>query len=305
MKWGYGMLTLDQARAFLAVAEERHFGRAAERLHMTQPPLSRQIQKLEKSLGVTLFLREPRGVRLTAAGEAFRDECRQLLEMAERAPRRARLIASGQVGLVRLGYTAASGLSVLGPVLARIKEAAPEVAVELHEMVSAQQLESLRGGAIDIGLARPPFPLEDVESSLLLTESLVVAVPSGHRFAQRGGAVSGRELRHESMIMYSDQARYFRDLVVDLVDVHAAQVAHTATQILTLVALVGAGHGVAVVPQSIQHLGMPGVEMVPLQESPADVVQLHAVWLSTSTNPALHHVLPLLREPVDAASPMH
>ncbi|MBE3001965.1 LysR family transcriptional regulator [Nocardiopsis sp. HNM0947] len=295
------MLTLDQARAFVAVAEEGHFGRAAERLHMTQPPLSRQIQKLEKSLGVTLFLREPRGVKPTAAGEAFRDECVQLLEMAERAPQRARLIASGKVGLVRLGYTAASGLSVLGPVLARIKEAAPDVTVELHEMVTAAQLEAMRNGAIDIGLARPPFQIEDVESALLLTEALVVAVPSGHRFAERGTPVSGHELRREAMIMYSaEQARYFRDLVVDLVDVRSDQVAHTATQILTVVALVSAGHGVALVPQSTQHLGLPGVEMVPLRESPADAVQLHAVWLSTSTNPALRHVLPVLQEPVDA-----
>ncbi|WP_017616289.1 LysR family transcriptional regulator [Nocardiopsis salina] len=299
------MLTLDQARAFVAVAEEGHFGRAAERLHMTQPPLSRQIQKLEKTLGVTLFLRESRGVRPTAAGEAFRDECVQLLEMAERAPQRARLIASGKVGSVRLGYTAASGLSVLGPVLARIKEAAPDVNVELHEMVTAAQLEAMRNGAIDIGLARPPFRLEDVESSLLLTEALAVAVPSGHRFAVRGTPVSGHELRSEAMIMYSaEQARYFRDLVVDLVDVRSDQVAHTATQILTVVALVSAGHGVALVPQSTQHLGLPGVEMVPLLESPADAVQLHAVWLSTSTNPALRHVLPVLEEPVDTSS-MH
>lgn len=295
------MLTLDQARAFVAVAEELHFGRAAERLHMTQPPLSRQIQKLEKNIGVTLFVRGPRGVSLTAAGEVFRDECRQLLERVERAPRRARLIASGRVGLVRLGYTAASGFSVLGPVLARIKEAASDVSVELHEMVSAQQMEALHSGAIDLGLARPPFQEEDVQSSLLLTEPLMVAVPSGHPFVERGTPVSGHELRHEVMIMYSaGQARYFRDLVLDLVEVRPDQVSHTATQILTLVSLVAAGHGVALVPQSTRHLGMPGVEMVPLRESPPDAVQLHAMWLSTSTNPALHRVLPLLREPIDS-----
>ncbi|MDA2808391.1 LysR family transcriptional regulator [Nocardiopsis suaedae] len=299
------MLTLDQARAFVAVAEELHFGRAADRLRMTQPPLSRQIQKLEKALGVTLLLRGPRGAALTAAGEAFRDECRRLLDMAERAPRRAQLIASGQVGLVRLGYTAASSFSVLGPVLARIKDALPGVAVELHEMVTAQQLEAMRSGAIDIGLARPPFPPEGVESAPLLTEPLVVAVPAGHRLSRRGTPVSGRELRDEPMITYSaDQARYFSDLVADLVEVRADQVTHTAAQILTLVALVGAGHGVALVPRSTRQLGMPGVEMVPLRESPADAVRLHAVWPEASTNPALHRVLPLLREPLDTAQPM-
>lgn len=299
------MLTLDQARAFVAVAEELHFGRAAERLHMTQPPLSRQIQKLEKTLGVTLLLREPRGASLTAAGEAFRDECLQLLEMAERAPRRAQLIASGQVGLIRLGYTAASGFSVLGPVLARIKEATPGVSIELHEMVTAQQLEAMRSGAVDIGLARPPFQLEDVRSSPLLVEPLMVAVPLGHRFAKRGIPVSGNELRHEPMIMYSShQARYFRDLVDRLVRIRPDQVTHTAAQILTLVALVGSGHGVALVPRSTQYLGVPGVKMVPLLESPADAVQLHAMWRATSTNPALHRVIPLLREPVTVTPEM-
>ncbi|RKS07456.1 DNA-binding transcriptional LysR family regulator [Nocardiopsis sp. Huas11] len=300
------MLTLDQARAFVAVAEELHFGRAAERLHMTQPPLSRQIQKLEKTLGVTLLLREPRGVSLTAAGEAFRDECHQLLEMADRAPRRAQLIASGQVGLIRLGYTAASGYSVLGPVLARIKEAVPGVTVELHEMVTAVQLEALRSGAVDLGLARPPFQLQDVNAALLLAEPLMVAVPAGHRFARRSAPVSAQELQHEAMIMYSpDQARYFSDLVADLVEIRSDQVTHTAAQILTLVALVGAGHGVALVPHSTRHLGMPGVRMLPLLESPSDAVQLHAVWLSTSTNPALHRALPHLRKPVDLEQLMH
>lgn len=290
------MFTLDQARAFTAVAEELHFGRAAERLHITQPPLSRQIQKLEKSLGVTLLLRHPRGVSLSAAGEAFLLECRQLISQADQAPQRARLIASGQVGIVRLGYTAASAYRVLGALLGHIKEAFPGVTVELHEMVSARQLEALRNGSIDLGLARPPFHLEDVESKLLLTEALIVAVPSGHPLAIRGEAISAAELRGENIIMHSyEQARYFRDLVVGLIDIRPEKISHTASQVLTLIALSAAGHGLSVVPESASQLAVPGIEFVPLQESPADLVQLHAMWLSTSTNPALDSVAGLLR----------
>lgn len=289
------MFTLDQARAFAAVAEELHFGRAAERLHMTQPPLSRQIQKLEKSLEVQLLVRQPRGVELTAAGEAFLDECRQVLAKVDEAPRRARLIAEGHLGVVRLGYTAASAYNVLGELLARIKAEVPGVTVELHEMVSARQLEALRNGAIDIGLARPPFHLEAVESAQLRTEALVVAAPSGHPLAKRGGSVSAVELQQEKLIMHSyEQARYFRDLVVGLIDVREEMVSYTASQVLTIVALVAAGHGVALVPESVAELGMGGVVTLPLEESPADLVQLHAMWLSTSTNPALERIIPLL-----------
>lgn len=288
------MFTLDQARAFMAVAEELHFGRAADRLHMTQPPLSRQIQKLEKSLEVQLLVRHSRGVELTAAGEAFLDECRQLLAKVDEAPRRARLIAEGQVGLVRLGYTAASAYSVLGELLSRIKEEAPGVTVELHEMVSARQLEALRNGSIDVGLARPPFHLEGVESALLRTESLVVAVPSGHPLARCGEAVTPAEVQREPLIMHSyEQARYFRDLVVGLIDVREEMVSHTASQVLTMVALVAAGHGLALVPESAAQLEMRGVVTLPLEGSPGDLVQLHAMWLSTSTNPALRRIIPL------------
>lgn len=289
------MFTLSQARAFIAVAEELHFGRAAERLHMTQPPLSRQIQKLEKSLGVTLLLRHTRGVSLTASGEAFLSECRQLITRAEQAPQRARLIASGQVGIVRLGYTAASAYPVLGGLLARIKTAFPGITIELHEMVSAEQLEALRNGAIDLGLARPPFHLADVESRLLLTEALIVALPADHPLALRGASISTAELQDEQIIMHSyEQARYFRDLVLGLIDVHSERVSHTASQVLTLIALSAAGHGLSLVPESASQLAVPGIEFMPLQESPADLVQLHAIWMSTSSNPALRSVVELL-----------
>lgn len=291
------MFTLTQARAFIAVAEELHFGHAAQRLHMTQPPLSRQIQKLEKSLGLKLLLRHPRGVSLTAAGEAFLLECRQLVSQAEQAPRRARLIASGQVGIVRLGYTAASAYRVLGGLLAQIKEAFPGIIVELHEMVSAQQLEALRSGSIDMGLTRPPFHLEGVEAKMVLTESLIAAVPSRHPLAVRGQPIAPEELQEEQILMYSyEQARYFRDLVVGLIDVRPEKVSHTASQVLTLVALSAAGHGLSLVPESAGQLSIPGVTFLPLRNAPRDLVQLHATWLPSSTNPALHKVAGLLQD---------
>lgn len=294
------MFTLDQARAFVAVAEELHFGHAADRLHMTQPPLSRQIQKLEKELGVTLLLRLPRGVELTAAGEAFLAECRVLLTKASQAPQRARLIAAGQIGLVKLGYTAASAYEVLGSLLSQIKSAKPDVTVELREMVSAQQLEALRNGSIDLGLARPPFHLKGVESELLLQESLVAAVPENHPLGLRGTPLSTQELQDEELIMPSrTHARYFYDLVTKLLTVREENIAHSASQVLTMVALAAAGHGIALVPESASRLAVPGVTFLQLREAPRDLVQLHAMWLSSSTNPALHSITPLLEETTD------
>lgn len=290
------MFTLDQARAFIAVAEELHFGRAAQRLHMTQPPLSRQIQKLESSLGVTLLLRHPRGVELTAAGESFFIECHQLIRQAERAPCRARLIAAGQVGTIRLGYTAAAAYRVLGRLLAGFKEESPGVVVELHEMVSEKQLEALRNGSIDLGLARPGWEHEDVESHVLLTEALVVAIPSDHTLAARGEPISSAELSGEMLLMHSQgPARYFRELVSSLIQVRPSSVSYSAGQVLTLITLSAAGHGLAVVPESASQLVVPGVTFLPLQESPPDLVELHAMWLAESTNPALKPIVDQLK----------
>lgn len=288
------MFTLDQLRAFVAVAEELHFGRAAERLRMTQPPLSRQIQKLERSLGVDLLMRSSKGVSLTAAGEAFLDESLSLLQRADQAPERARHIASGQQGIVRMGYTAASAFSTLGPLLSRLRAHLPGVTVKLHEMVSAEQLEALRSGSIDIGLARPPFHLKGVASRQILSEALVVAVPEGHWAAGRR-EISAADLRGEPIITYSfTQARYFHDLVVRSLDVHDEQVVHATSQIHTAMALVAAGLGVALVPASAAALGMRGLKLLPLEGSPSDVVQLHAMWSADSVNPALDLVISVL-----------
>src|SRR5699024_1647059 len=112
------------------------------------------------------------------AGDAFLTECQQLIAKAEQAPRRAQLVASGQIGVVRLGYTAASSYGLLGPLLSRFHEHAPNVSIELHEMVTPDQLDALQNGALDLGIGRPPFPKDRIQSHLLLTEELVVAMPS-------------------------------------------------------------------------------------------------------------------------------
>ncbi|QCO96425.1 LysR family transcriptional regulator [Arthrobacter sp. 24S4-2] len=282
------MFTFDQLAGFIAVAEELHFGRAAERLNMTQPPLSRQIQKLEKSVGAELLERDNRKVQLTAAGRAFLDEARRLMALADRAPVTARRIASGRSGLLRIGFTAASGFSILGPLLEEIAATLPDVDIDLQELVTGEQIAGLQSGELDLGLARPPFDNEVFDSHLLYREAMVLAVPSGHPLAALKRDITEQDLRGEPLIMHSStQARYFYDLVVRMIPIQHANVVHTVSQILTMVSLVAAKRGVAFVPHSATLLGVQGVEFLPLESSVDDPVELHAIWNRNITNPAL------------------
>lgn len=289
------MYTLDQVRCFQAVAEELHFGRAAERLNMTQPPLSRQIQKLERAVGVPLLERDNRHVELTTAGAVFLEEARRLLTAADAAPALARKIAAGRAGVLRLGFTAASGFSLLGTLVQEIAEFMPDVDLDLQELVTIEQIEAIRRGELDLALGRPPFDRESFDSRLLLSEDLVLAVPHGHPFARLDRPVVVGDLRDQALIgHHPTKARYFYDMVVRYIDVEHANVVHVVSQILTMCSLVAAGRGVAFVPESARLLGLSGVTFVELGDVPHGVVELHAIWNRTSKNPALHEFLRFL-----------
>lgn len=290
------MFSLDQARSFIAVATELHFGRAAESLHMTQPPLSRQIQKLEASLGVTLLIRHNRGVSLTAAGEAFLTECENLITRAEQAPDRVRQVAAGRLGSINLGYTASSAYQVLGKLLSILESRLPNVTVHLHELVTAQQLNGLERGTIDLGIARPTGYPDGISHRRLLTETLMAAIPSSHPLASRD-SITAADLQGEKMIMHSaDHARYFHDLTREFIDPSSTITTHTATQTLTIAALVAAGHGIALLPHSTTELKLSGVTYLPLVQKTPTLVELHALWLTEHTNPCLSAFLRILKE---------
>lgn len=286
------MFTFDQLAGFIAVAEELHFGRAAERLNMTQPPLSRQIQKLEKIVGAELLERDNRKVELTPAGKLFLEEARRLMALAERAPLTARRVASGRSGVLRIGFTAASGFSILGPLLEELSGIIPDVDIDLQELVTGEQLNGLLSGELDLGLARPPFDDETFDSHLLYRESMVLAVPSGHPLTLLGRDITAGDFKDEPLIMHSPtQARYFYDLVVKTLPIRHANVVHTVSQILTMVSLVAAKRGLAFVPHSATLLGINGVEFLPLESARGEEVELHALWNRRITNPALARLL--------------
>lgn len=277
---------MEQIRSFIAVAEELHFGRAAERLSMTQPPLSRQIQRLEANIGVRLLERNNRRVELTPAGRAFLAEARRLVALAEAAPEVARTVAAGSAGVLRLGVTASGAYGLLGIVLARLAERLPDVTVQLHEMVTREQLAALAADEIDIALGRPGSGPFDFASRLIHREGIVVALPAGHRLARMRRPLTPDELEGEPLIMHSPtDAQYFYDLVVRMLPISRWYYTHTVTQIITMISLVASGRGIALVPESAVALGLRGVVFAPVVTPDPYPVELHTIWRAREDRP--------------------
>jgi DNA-binding transcriptional LysR family regulator len=288
------VFTLAQLTGFVAVAEELHFGRAAERLHLTQPPLTRQIQALERELGVALLDRLGRGIRLTPAGRGFLRDARRLLHEAESAALSVRRIPTGQAGSVTVGFTAASAPGVLAPLLRSARASLPQVDVVLRELVTADQLDALSAGELDLGLARPPVVRDELSSREVRREPLAAALPPGHRLA---GSHELRlpDLDGEDLVMWSpSEARYFHELLISLFRADGVTLRYRQhlSQVHSILALVGAGVGIGLVPASAAHY--TGVEIRPLATAEPEPVRLHAVWRTSNDNPALHALLELL-----------
>jgi DNA-binding transcriptional LysR family regulator len=281
------MFELNQLRCFVAVAEELHFGRAATRLNLTQPPLSRQIQLLEHTLEVKLFDRTSRSVVLTRAGQNFLPEARRLLRSADAAALAARRTARGDAGSVNLGFTAASGYEFLPSLITLFRSEAPDVDLVLREMVSADQIEALTSGRIDIGIMRPPFDRREFNSICVVREPLVLAVPADHRLA---GAerVELADLDREPFISYSPyEARYFYDLLAPIFSEAGIQPFYVQyiSQIHSILGLVKAGLGLALIPRAAQNLRFDGVVLRPIQTG--RTAELYMIWRKANANPAV------------------
>jgi DNA-binding transcriptional LysR family regulator len=299
------MYSLEQVRGFVAVAEELHFGRAAERLQITQPPLSRQIQKLERDVGVPLLDRNNRSVTLTRAGEVFLVEARRLLSIADLALHSARRVARGFEGRLSVGFTAMAAVSVLSQVLAEADHFLPDVDIVLNELVSKSQFEALLTGDLDLALVRLPPNHQEFDSRLIFHEPLVAALHAGHPLGETSDPLPVTSFEGMDMIMYSaTDASYFADLVASvLVNVRPRSV-QRVTQVHSMLTLVGSGRGAAIVPASAATFRIEGVTLRPLVDWERPVVELRAVWRRDSANAALRRALDsfdtLTRLPDDA-----
>ncbi len=294
------MFSLARLSCFIAVAEELHFGRAAERLHMTQPPLSRQIQQLEAELGVQLIDRTTRSVTLTPAGIAFLPDARRILQLAESAALTVKRVPAGDLGTVVVGFTAASAHAVLPRLLERTRAKLPDVKLELREMVSAAQIEGLMTGEIDLGMARPPLKRPGIVSRPLLHEQLVAALPAEHPLVAQARQLTLNDLDGQDVVMYSPiEARYFNELLISAFTIAGATTRYVqfVTQVHTMLVLVRSGIGIALVPASAATLHPEGVVFRSIGAFRERPVELDAAWRQDSTNPAL---LRLLRDVLPA-----
>jgi DNA-binding transcriptional LysR family regulator len=291
------MFELAQLRCFTTVATELNFRRAAERLNMTQPPLSRQIQLLEHHLGVALFTRSTRSVALTAAGRAFFVEAQNLLERAQQAAASAKRFAEGDIGSVTISFVGSAVYEFLPKVIAEARLKQPQVKISLEEMNTYQQHEAMRARRIDLGIVRSPLMEPGFATECLVREPFLLAVPSGHPLAS-ADSVMVSDLDGEPFLMYSHAAYPpFNELLTGMF--RSARVAPQYVQwlgsSLTILALVNAGMGLALVPRCAASVVFKGVTFREIDLGEGVQSELHLIWRSDNDNPAFAMLLDAIR----------
>jgi DNA-binding transcriptional LysR family regulator len=274
------MLDLGQVRCFVAAATELNFRRAAALLNMTQPPLSRQIQLLEHSLGVDLFERVGRTVKLTTEGRIFLADAIRLLNLAEQAETTVRRASKGKTG--------AAGYELIPGLLAAARQALPDIDVVLFELISVAQIEAFYANTIDLGFLRPVSSRQQLELQLVEEEALVVALPAAHPLCAHA-QIALTQLHEQPFIMHSPvQGKYFYDRLMGIFaskDVHV-NIAQYIDQSPTILSMVRAGLGVSILPASAQRFHYDNVEFRQL----ADVVapaEMSMAWRPDQDNPAV------------------
>lgn len=291
-------MDLKQLRYFVALAEERNFGRAATRLHMTQPPLTRQIRALEEELGTDLFRRTPRGVELTDAGRTLMEEAPNLLLLAQRAEERTLQTARGLAGRLEVGLFTSSVLDLIPRVLSRFHESRPDVEVRLHTMSKPQQIEALRERRISVGFNRLVPEVEGIGVEKVAAERVLVGLHQDHPLAALE-AITLADLEDEPLILYPNlpiagmaqeiQHAFRRER-------RRLYVVQEVEDVLTCVALVSAGFGSCITPEAASSLRLPNVVYRPLQCRWLESIELSCLYRSDDDSPVLAAFLEVVRE---------
>jgi DNA-binding transcriptional LysR family regulator len=293
-------MELRQLKYFVAVAEELHFRRAAERLHIAQPAISKQLLNLERELGVQLFYRDKRQVRLTNAGRLFLEEAKKVLEHTERAMEVASSAAKGEIGQLTVGFVSPATLTILPRTIKVFQEHYPGVGLELCRLTTAEQIEALHDGRIQVGFAREPVLYEGdtLDSKIVLREPLVVAMPEAHPFSTEP-QLSLSRLANEPFMMFSrpgEPGLYEKYMqVFRSAGFTPKKVVKDTPHIQAILGFVAEGLGLMLMPACLQKLGRSGVVFRKLQD-PSPEVDLVAIWRRGDNLPVLQNFLGVIDE---------
>lgn len=286
---------LRHLRYFIAVAEELHFGRAAERLHITQPSLSQQIRKLEAIIGAELFDRRGRMVALTPAGEALRVRVRRTFDDVEEAVAAARDADLGVIGSFSVGFIETAAIGIVPGAVRRFRESHPRVGLTLRELSVREQTDGLITGALDLGFVRADPAHGDLVVERVLEERFVVAVPVGHRLAGRARLSPAEVVAEPLIVIEREEIPGLYDETMTLVTEYGStvRIAQKATSILAVLGLVAAGLGIALLPDSVRDLDVARIEYAELDPSP--VTSVLAVRHRGARSPHIEPFLESLR----------
>ena len=283
-------LELRHLRYFVAVAEELHFARAAERLHLSQPPLSQQIRKMEEVLGYPLFVRTSRSVKLTPAGTALLDRARRTLRNVQRDIEDVRSVGGGEVGSLNVGFVSSAMLTTLPRVFTRYRAVYPQVHLRLYEGFTSRVLDGLENGTMDAGVLRDSDPCEALEVTTLFSEPYVAVLPATHPCAPQK-SISARRLRDEPFVYYprTAGARAFEKPLTMFEEYgFRPHVVQEASHWLSILSLVGAGLGVSVAPACVRRMASPAVVCLPIRNAKA-LSNIEIAWLKADSRPIVEH----------------
>lgn len=304
-------MELRHLRYFVTVAEELHFGRAASRLHMAQPPLSQQIKRLERELGVQLFERTRRKVELTLTGELLLAEARRALAQADRVLDLARDVRTGEAGRVRIGFVGSALYGPLPALLQALRRQAPKITLSILEMETGPQVTGLVNDELDLGFMRPPpEAVPPLAVRVLLSEELVAALPQQHPHPE-GEPVPLAALATEPFVLFpASHGHGFWDVVMRACASagFVPHIVYEAEHVHTMAGMVASGLGVSLLPASMRRLSLDGLRYEDI-EGDAPLLPLALAWDPRRPFPALERVIEIITSEVRACqcrpSPPH
>ena len=292
---------LRQLRQFVAVAEELHFGRAAERLRLAQPALSQAVQRLEREIGTALFERTNRRVSLTDAGEVLLDHARRLLADAESALHAVQRAGRGQTGSLVAAYAGTGAFLQVPALIRRFVERYPAVHVDLRAMSAAVQIAALRSRQLDVGFMRRPDAGDDLESAVVARDSLLIAIGRKHPLASLP-KITLRDLEKERFIIFPGEVAWWDQAETVLLCQEAGftpETVQSSREMFSSLSYVQAGVGVSIVPASITRMAWPDVRFEPI-ESPRAESHIAAVWHRENCRPVVREFLAIALEPAES-----